>query len=176
MMYVGLDGEMSSADLESGGALIMIGLSVQTDQGFETFESLLNPGECVWQDAAKAVNTLTPEQIAAAPSAAEVDAAAAAWLVERGGKPKRRRLVPVGYNVGAFDMPFVRKYLPATAGMFTRRALDLNALVYLESMRRGITFEQAKDLLNSQALPASGNPHEAGYDAEQGLRVLSNTL
>jgi hypothetical protein len=117
--YFGLDGEMSSSDLDDGGRLIQIGVTAHSNvdgseaDGTEAFCMLLNPGPNFRAVVAEAVHGYTAEEVDNAAPAAEVDRALVAWLLEHGAHPTRRgRTIPVGFNVGAFDMPHVAKVLP----------------------------------------------------------------
>lgn len=136
----GLDGEMSGNRIEDGHRLIQIGVAVDTAPDGsrlpapELFCSLIgwDESELVWQDAAASVHGIARDAVLAAPRADEVDDALHAWLVQRispvtdpGSKP-----IMVGYNVGAFDAPFVRAALPRSASLFQRRYGDLNPLLF----------------------------------------------
>lgn len=49
------------------------------------------------------------------------------WLLTRGANSDKRTLIPVSYNVGAFDLPFVSTYLPRTSRLLSRRVVNLNS-------------------------------------------------
>ena len=136
----GLDGEMSGADLEKGHRLIQIGVAVDTAADGsplprpELFCSLIgwDAGDLIWDERAAQVHNIPREAILAAPRAAEVDAALAEWLGQRGATAQARRsTVMCGFNVGAFDAPFVHDALPVSAAMFSRRYADLNPVTML---------------------------------------------
>lgn len=181
--FFGLDGEMSTADLETGGRLIQIGVASHTSsdgtitQVPDFFSSLINPGYFEWDDRAAAVHGHTREDILNAPSAEEVDRALLSWLADRGVTAKHRDSIPVGFNVGAFDMPHVRCVLPLSAAVFSRRTLDLNALCFtlegLEYQGTAPKWKGWKKMASTYAerslMPflQGGNlaAHDAGYDA-----------
>jgi hypothetical protein len=182
--YFGLDGEMSSADLDAGGRLIQLGVTAHqnidgTDaRGDEAFSVIFNPGPNDWALIAEGVHGFSQAEIAAAMPATEADDLLAAWLIEHGADPKRRgQSIPVGFNVGAFDMPHVAAVLPKTSALFSRRTVDLNALCFT---LEGFAFdgeEQTMDwwiLLSkfyatrtiATLLADTGTQaHDAGYDA-----------
>ena len=99
-----------------------------------------------------------------------------AWCLERGASEKKRVLVPVGWNVGAFDLPFVRDTLPRTYGLLSRRTVDLNAVCF--TLAGALTVEgghpkwtgfkrmartHAEETLQELGMPPGW--HDAGYDA-----------
>jgi hypothetical protein len=105
-----------------------------------------------------------------------VDSAASDWLDDRFGAGKRD-LHAVGWNVGSFDLPFVREYLPSLGDRFSYRSVDLNSILY--SMAD--TDDEYKELKGKAkaraelALRAAGvEPawHDAGYDAAAALMAF----
>lgn len=131
----GLDGEMSGANIDDGHQLIQIGVACDTTPDGtrldtpDLFCSLIGWDEqqLVWSDRAAKVHNIPREAVLAAPRAPEVDAALYNWLTAHGANPDSRMDITLtGYNVGAFDMPFVRAALPRSATMWSRRWADLN--------------------------------------------------
>lgn len=188
----GLDGEMSGNDLSTGSRLIQIGVTSNTspdgnlNPGWETFSATLNPGPMDWQPIAEGVHGFTEKEIAAAEPAASVDDRLEKWLLAQGiDKKHRGDVVPVGFNVGQFDMPFLRHSLPKSAALFSRRSIDINALCFSldgakylnngthlswEGWKRfakqyaaGKIEELKKVATSSQVLDMQ--EHDAGYDA-----------
>ena len=91
---------------------------------------------------------------------------------------KTYTLIPMGMNVGTFDMKFVRKYLPKSAALFGYRSMDLNAMIFAEATRTDVPFRQvkraAKVLGTSYAhdhVPDLG-PHHALWDAYSNIGVF----
>lgn len=188
MKYFGLDGEMTTADIETGGRLIQIGVAADTDlegkplEGSVAYSALINPGgEYDWSERAEAVHGFTREQVAKARSAAEVDAELEQWLLANGANPEYRGdIIPVGLNVGSFDMPHVKLVLPKTFARFSRRTVDLNALCYALEGKRYMNnvdpYEYKAWKSNAKAYAertiaklTEGSEvkaaHDAGYDA-----------
>lgn len=180
LQFFGVDGEMSGADLAAGGRLIQIGLAchTRTDGAVadppEVFSSLINPGDMVWDPRAAVVHGVSRDEVAAAPAAAEVDAACVAWLAGHGILAPRRAIA-VGFNIAAFDLPHLAAVLPRTAALFSRRSVDLNAVCFtLEGAsyqgtvptwagwrRMAMTYAQR----TIAAEQTGGSAHDAGYDA-----------
>lgn len=131
LRFIGLDGEMSGADIESGCKLIQIGVAMPDG---DLYCSLIgwNEDEMEWQERASRVHNIPKETVLAARRAEIVDEELFNWLTERGLSPDNRQLnVMVGFNVGVFDGPFVRQALPKTFSLFSRRYADLNPLCFV---------------------------------------------
>lgn len=181
MRRFGLDGEMTAADPHAGGRLIQIGLAAHEDnsggvaESPAAFSSLINPGEHMWDSRAAAVHGFTVEEILQAPTAEQVDAACVEWL-SRHGVQRPRTALAIGFNVGAFDLPHIALVLPRTAGLFTRRTIDLNALCFTLEGRlhegNAPTWSGWKRMATTYAEriiaqhgASSEAAHDAGYDA-----------
>ena len=73
-LYLGLDGEMTAADVNAGGRLIQIGLAFGTGPGDYTCEMIGWDRDDFHADpTAMAVHGIPEEEIVAAPRAPEVD-------------------------------------------------------------------------------------------------------
>ena len=176
-VFLGLDGEMSASDLARGGRLVQIGLAAGTAES-DRFVEVIGwaEGEFAADPKAMAVHGIPAERILAAPRAAEVDERAFAFCLAHGGSAAHRTLIAVGWNVGAFDMPFVKDALPRTCSLFSRRTVDLNAVCFTlggvlrlggSSPKWNTLKRLAKDAAQA-ALLAGGTAttwHDAGYDA-----------
>lgn len=141
----GLDGEMSGSELHRGHRLIQIGVAVDTNpdgshrETPDLFCSLIGwqtsdptaPDYMVWDDRAATVHNIPLDDVLLAPPAAHVDDALHSWLTNHGVNEKRRRdTIITGYNVGAFDYPFLLDALPRSARLISRRFADLNPLCF----------------------------------------------
>lgn len=178
LIFCGLDGEMTSSEISEGGALIQIGLSLAPDT---TFTATIGhrPGSYTADPKAMAVHGITEAAIAAAPSAAVVDAQARRWLLAHGASTAKKLVIPVGFNVGAFDMPFVKATLPGTYRLLSRRTVDLNAVCfamdgmpYEGSTPRWTGWKRLAKRAAAQTLADVGVDaawHDAGYDAAAAL-------
>jgi len=168
-LFLGLDGEMSSSELSEGGKLIQIGVS--TAEGINRSYTM-NPGECQWSERAFEVHGITLESLQSAPLPDEVDSQVYDWLIAIGADTNNRgKTIPVGFNVGAFDMPFVKDSLPKTYSLFSRRTVDLNALCfaldYKEENGMPVKAETWKKKAKDYAIEKIGmeNQHDAGWDS-----------
>lgn len=185
-LLIGLDGEMSDSDLDKGAVLIQIGVC---DEYGNTFESLIQhaPG---WfkTEQASAVHKIPDRSIINAPHVDDVDMRLYSWLTARlddallrGERTGIRPFVPVGWNVGGFDMPFVRKFLPLSSGLISRRQLDLNALCYafedaqVTYQGERLTFNKWKNLAHNfaEASFVEHNWHNALFDAQAALEAYT---
>lgn len=185
-LLIGLDGEMSDSEIDKGAVLIQIG--VCDDYG-NTFESLIGhePG---WYKSAQAseVHKISDEDILSAPRADVVDRRLCRWLETRLEEARVRRehtgirpFVPVGWNVGGFDMPFVRATLPESCKLISRRSLDINALCFaFEDARvtlhgERLSFSKWKERAHDYAgdVLGDGNWHNALFDAQASLEAYN---
>lgn len=173
-IFIGLDGEMTGT-LTNVHQLIQLGLAIPGDmkRGQPQMSKSWDIGwdHPLLDPQAMAVNGFTIDRIEAAPRAEAVDAQILQWLDDR-GVTERTSCIPVGWNVASFDMPFVRKTLPLTAELFSRRAVDLNALCFsLHRWPDGQTWkawkrwskQHAEERLKEQGIAPQW--HDAGYDA-----------
>jgi DNA polymerase III epsilon subunit-like protein len=172
--YIGLDGEMSSADIHTGGKLIQIGMAKVQDGKMTSIASMLNPCSMEWSEEAEAVHEFTQdyvEKFGLDPSLVDQDLAD--WV---GKGLERRDTIAVGFNVGSFDMPFVKQQLPILFSKFSRRTVDLNALIFALS-DSDKQFQKIKANAKSYAEQQMDNmfngfknrQHDAEYDSVMAL-------
>ena len=154
LRIIGLDGEMSGADLERGHRLIQIGVAVDTAPDGsalpepDLFCSLIgwDEADMVWDERAAQVHNIPKEAVLAAPRAAEVDALLGQWLTGHGlTRESRGGSIMCGFNVGAFDAPFVRDTLPQSCVMFSRRYADLNPVTMLLASAKNVLGGMTND-------------------------------
>ena len=171
MLFVGVDGEMSHNNVEEGGALIQLGVAVRSSDGdLLRFDTVMKPDfDYAWDDVAENVHGYSRAEVDSWDVCyGDADLALYDWLVSVGCRPsKRRDTVGVGFSVGSFDMVFVKKFLPKTFSLFSRRFLDLNSLVYLLSAKTGVSFTDVKQDVMSEVVERIGydDAHDAGWDA-----------
>ena len=185
-LLIGLDGEMSDSEIDKGAVLIQIGVC---DQYGNTFESLIGHPEGWYKtEQASSVHRIPDEDILLAAPAPSVDERLRIWLDTRlhdsyirGDHTGLRPFIPLGWNVGGFDMPFVRKFLPLSCEIISRRSVDLNALCY--SFEQSLvtyhgerkSFNQWRQLAHDYAESLLGNTiwHDALFDAQAGLEAYN---
>lgn len=176
---VGLDIETSGSDANVHEVL-QVGASFGPFRDFSSY--IKPPADCVWDPEAKALLGWPDNLLDDAPSTHEVDAALARFLTQNG---PLHRVVPVGWNVGSFDVPFLRlNGFGATSKILGYQALDLNSLTFsvvaAESRMNGSTFECesfkgvkdaakkfAKDVLDTRG--DRRVPHDGLSDAQAAL-------
>ena len=170
--WAGTDGEMTGAqkvlDFYREYALIQIGLALTpntifvSDIGHQTYN---------WTQEALDVNKFTHERIKAGPPPAEVDKALVNFVAAQ-IPGERVRLIPVGWNVGHFDVPFVRYWLPDFGRLLGYRSVDLNAVTYTAAQVTGRAYDKIKNAAKRYAERVLARPkdwHNAGYDAAAAL-------
>ena len=176
--FIGIDGEMTGGGArgEENSAprqfqLIQVGAALG-ETALQIFSSDI--GYERWNEDPKAmsVNGISAERIKLAPAPAVVDDALCIWLDAVGTQDDT--LVPVGWGVSGFDMPFVREYLPKFARRLSRRSVDLNAIVFLlgGSGNQATRWKaKSKEYAEQEMLKRGYRPnwHDAGYDAAAAL-------
>jgi hypothetical protein len=185
-----LDFDLISLDIESSGSevaihsLLSIGCVMASDMS--SFYAEVRHENLMVSPEAMRVNGLNITKVdrVELETAQQVDERLYAWakhspLYKEG---KRYNLIPVGLNVGAFDMPFVRKWLPKSAALFGRRSIDLNALIFMDAVRHQTSFQStkhaAKTIGHSFALGYAPTllPHHALHDAYMNLGILEYVM
>jgi DNA polymerase III epsilon subunit-like protein len=172
--YIGIDGEMSGTDIDAGHELIQIGLAKYVDGKMTSTGYLINPGPMLWSKQAEEVHQFSQEDIilyGLTPSF--VDREVSAWANPTNQK---RDFVMVGFNVGSFDRPFIKRTLPITYGKFSRRSVDLNSVIFSMSDSNS-DFESIKSDAKSYAFEKmdgmfsdfKNRQHDAEYDAVMSL-------
>lgn len=165
--FVGLDIETTGSGGPEVYKMIQIGVAIRDgplfrqDIGWETWNET---------EEAKAVHGITRERILAAPPAYHVDGFLKGFL-ESSLPGTTGRLIPVGWNVGSFDMPFVRAQLPQSAKRFSYRSVDLNSVCYTAALLLEVDPKDLKDEAkrDSRERITDSHPHDAGYDAQAAL-------
>jgi hypothetical protein len=182
IVLLGLDGEMSCSELAQGAVLVQIGVALSAT---ERFSSLLGYEEGSYFSTEKG---MAAHGIDPAPPPEVVDVQLRAWLEDaltrRGLGLDAKRLVPVGFNVGGFDLPFVARYLPRSYELLSRRVVDLNAFLmaydaagrtYQGSSPKWSGWKRLAVAYAAEQIAAQGievSHHDAGYDALEALYVL----
>lgn len=178
LMYVGLDGEMTHTELSEDGKLCQIGVAFTPENfccaiiGWAKDAMYCNP-------QSMAVHGISEETLINWPARSwHVDKTLWEYLLANGASAEKKLLIPIGFNVMAFDMPFVRDALPNSYLLFSRRGIDLNAVCF--TMDDQILYEgsrptakgwkrMAKEYANEKLADSGQAPHDAGYDARQAL-------
>jgi DNA polymerase III epsilon subunit family exonuclease len=115
--FVVFDLETTAMKPENGYIVDIAALRVRDGQVVDRFESLVNPGRSI---VGHQIHGLSDEDVANAPTAAEVLPRFAEWV---GGSPL------VAHNVG-FDVPFVLRHLPNDVDWKPSAVFDTLELAY----------------------------------------------
>lgn len=173
--YIGLDGEMSSSNIHTGGKLIQIGMARIVKGSIETIGILLNPGKDMeWSEEAQAVHRFTKENLASnglMPDSVDWDLAQ--WASANSIK---KDTIAVGFNVGSFDMPFLEQSLPELRSKFSRRSVDLNSVIFamantdreVQKIKQA-SKKYAREKMQGLFSGFKDREHDAEYDAAMAL-------
>ena len=179
MKFIGLDFETSGSDINDGAVPIQLGLATRVSGKLET-TSLLIGGwqwgkDATWSDEAEEIHGFSKQDLEGIEPVRLIDIRLAHWLIHVGKATGPRMWnLAVGWNVAGFDMPFIRKYMPALSSLLSYRTIDLNALVLAASNGQVSEYKRIKSLAKDGAAHAIGREaawHDAGYDAEASLRA-----
>lgn len=183
-LFIGLDTETTGSDILNGAKIIQVGFTIRTSEGgIATFTQGICPAGVRegWEPEAEAVHGIPLETVLNGDdffNAEDVDKWSYEWLVENGVDRKvRHNNIPVGLNVSGFDMPFIRKWLPQTYSLFSRRTADLNAMFFALDGCNNASWEQWKKWAKEYAdkeLETRGpkQEHNAGWDSAMHLYML----
>jgi len=181
--FLGLDGEMTGNRSPIEHQLIQIGVytsgswlssSTGPDPRPQLFVSDI--GYDTWNEMEEAmeVNGFTAERIRAGPRPEIVDQNLVVWLEEWG--VERKKAIAIGWNVGIFDMPYIRHYLPESAKYFSYRSADLNSVCFTLAKASRFSWtalksaakRHAEDRIRTDMRVAGSKKtwHDAGYDAQ----------
>jgi len=169
--FAGLDGEMTGSDV-ARHQLIQIGVALSEE---DVFAARIGWPDFEYDPEALAAIGIAREDVPIGPDAGEVDRRLVAWLRSRG--VEAGTLVPVGWAVSDFDLPFVRKTLPGFSAMLHHHSVELNAVVYSLAAAKPYLGERppfatwkrmARRIPELRVLSLRGTPpkaHDAGEDA-----------
>jgi hypothetical protein len=179
VVFVSLDLETSGTDHDLS-VPIQIGLALDpiSTRATGMFVGGWDWKRYEWTEESEKIHQIPRDLIDAAVPANMVDGLMAHWLWSRlpeYAQERRAYVVPVGWNIAGFDLPFVRKHFPILSNLLGYRTLDLNAVCFFLGGKRGwYAFKQeakGKGLDILKALDEGGNyysmelAHDAQFDA-----------
>lgn len=134
----------------------------------------------LWDQRAFEVHGITKEKLEAeGQSIYEVTVEAIKFIEEHSEVWHGQRKL-VGWNVGSFDVPFVRRHLPGVARVLSYQSADLNAITFAIAEAQGTSYSQlqydAKTYAFDKAAHAEGVTkawHDAGFDALCSLHAFN---
>jgi DNA polymerase III epsilon subunit-like protein len=184
--------EFWGLDLETSGsnythhATIQVGLIAPSGKAFNSlvggqswvnldtvFLNAENPA--TWEEEAFAVHNISREALLDAPRRGDVDQALAAFILANTATDRVMNRIPVGWNVGGFDMQFFRKDFPEAGKLLSYRTADLNSIIF-GMIRHNplLDYNKIKDKVKKEAVRDLGELkwHDAEFDARAGLAAL----
>jgi hypothetical protein len=187
--FIGVDLETSGSS-HADSAPIQVGIANDRGMIFDSYiggwswdDGFVNgKRRHVWSDEAFGVHGIPKGRLYGMPAADLVDAQGANWIAQHVGGPSKG-IIAVGWNVAAFDFPFIREYLPKTADSMAYRSVDLNAIIFGATQAgladfdgRPWTYYRLKSYVKDaaayrimQQTEMETQWHDAGYDALAGL-------
>lgn len=170
MILVGLDIETTGTDSNKDHRLIQIGIA--SIDGLRLVKDVCPSGNINIQQETLDINKFSIKRIGEGVPTKDCDLLLTEALQAAGYR--ENSLTPVGWNVGAFDMVFIKKELPKTASFFTYRTLDLTALALMYELKTGKSYRELKDVFHEKIAQKLGRNerHDALYDAEAALEAV----
>ena len=171
-VYCGLDTETTGTSPQS--EIIQIGLYV--DDELSCSYDVGHRGNFHWEAKAFEINGFTFERIFNGIPVYKVDKYLETFVLDVCQKYDCEpwQIIPVGKNVGSFDIPLVRRTFSLFSSMLSYRSLDLNALL-LAQYPNDEDYQAVKIFITERAIlkvESEGQLHDALYDAELAIRFL----
>lgn len=173
-VYFGLDIETTGSDSKS--EIIQIGLYTKPYSTCRYVSDVGQRGNFYYEPKAFEVNGFTFDRIINGKPAMEVDIELEEFFLELSKicNVPVQNLIPVGFNVGSFDIGFVRRTFPKFSRLLNYRSIDLNAILamrYKTKTEFDVAKTNAKLKCMSEITSFDGE-HDALYDAELAYRVF----
>lgn len=163
MNFVGLDIETTGLDMWKKHRLIQIGIAFHRQNVI--CHDVQPWGIVKFDPEAMKVNGFTEERVAAAEFQMVIDNSIYNELMNMGHSPNAQ-LTPVGWNVGPFDLPFVKAELPRTAKFFSHRVVDLSSIaMFLAGGSDDWRKRKDEGHKTIEEILGEVKWHDAGYDA-----------
>lgn len=165
--FIGLDIETSGTDVNVH-SLLQIGVydSVSKD----TFVADVRPpSDAVFHPEAMAVNGISQDRMQKAYLPGRIDEMLYEWLAVRGLIGNHVHVI--GFNVGSFDMLFVRKTFLVVGAKLSYRTVDLNSILFALDQAGVGDFDSLKHEAKAYGARHVTGPvgargwHDAGFDA-----------
>ena len=133
------------------------------------FSDVAPEGEVVVEPEAMQVNGLSLETVMKGPPQSKVDDLLCKFLQKISSEAES--IIPVGWNVGSFDLGFIQNELPRSAMFFSRRVIDLTSLGRFYELKTGKPYRELKTEMHAKAVSVLGRDerHNALYDAQAAL-------
>ena len=176
---IGLDIETSTSNPQTG-CILQIGIAHFKDDKIVTKEWLVNYptsfwDEENWSNESGLVHKISKDKLQSdGLNIKDLDQLAYTYL-------KNLHLeglfIPVGFNVGSFDLLFIKKEMPKLNSLLSHRTIELNSLFLLHS-RIGEKIkenwgENKNAVISNQISKLKENKlHSAGFDAKLALLIL----
>ena len=176
---IGLDIETSSNDTYLG-EIIQIGVAFKNNNEFQTIEynlffDLTNWDDKNWSINAEEVHKITKESLALNKYTYDSTEKEIILLLDK-TFGENSIIIPVGFNVGSFDLQFIKNKMPNLYNRLSYRSIDLNSLFLFNnlknydynefiSMKKNTKLDIIEDIKESKE-------HNASFDAKLAILIL----
>lgn len=169
--FVGVD--IETTGLSDECAIIELGLACASDGILHPMGWLVRPNRpFLVEPEAMGINGIDMGEVFEAAPPQDVETAALMWLDDMAGK--YTTLIATGFNVGSFDMVFLKREMPRLAERFSYRCLELNSAIFAATGCSLLDFEQNRDSVMREMMRRRNErtPHRAASDAMDALMIV----
>lgn len=176
---IGLDIETSSND-SNIGEIIQLGVAFKNNNEFQTIEynlffDLTNWDDKNWSINAEEVHKITKESLALNKYTYDSTEKEFIQLLDK-TFGENSIIIPVGFNVGSFDLQFIKNKMPNLYNRLSYRSIDLNSLFLFNnlknydynefiSMKKNTKLDIIREIKESKE-------HNASFDAKLAILIL----
>jgi len=176
---VGLDIETSSSDINYG-EILQLGVSYKINEEYYTNEYNLFFDKSIWHDKnwskeSENVHKITKKSLTKNKETYDSVQRKIINLLNN-SFGEESIIVPVGFNVGSFDLQFIKSKMPILYSRLSYRVIDLNSLFLYKSLSNYDYNEFIENKKNTKLdiieSLSENNEHNASYDAKLALLIL----
>lgn len=176
---IGLDIETSNSDINYG-EILQLGVAYKINEEYHTNEYNLFFDKSIWHDKnwskeSENVHKITKKSLTKNKETYDsVQSKIINLLNNTFGEESI--IVPVGFNVGSFDLQFIKSKMPILYSRLSYRVIDLNSLFLYKSLSNYDYNEFIENKKNAKLdiieSLSEKNEHNASYDAKLALLIL----
>ena len=172
-------------DIETSGTdpvkhtILSIGIVISLNglEDFQSFYREVKYNDIVVSPASIEVNKIDLSDQTGRIPLAKVDEESSAFIKKHYNTDFKP--MPIGLNIGSFDMQFINRQMPYFSTKLSSRSVDLNSLIYVYAEKHSEDFTLAKEKLSGIAIAKTNSlglgieKHNALYDAIYSLALYS---
>lgn len=176
---IGIDIETSSND-NNIGEIIQLGIAYKNNNEIHTIEynlffELTNWNDKNWTMDAEIIHKIRKESLALNKYTYDSTEKEIIQLLDR-TFGENSIIIPVGFNVGSFDLQFIKNKMPNLYNRLSYRSIDLNSLFLFYNLKN-YDYNEFISMKKNTKLDIidninESNEHNASFDAKLALLIL----